>query len=123
MSDTLYIKLPFPPSLNTYWRNIVVKGRSRTLLSQRGREYRTRVLAAVCFDDMVRPAMEGRLEVHLEVCAPDRRRRDLDNIPKAVLDCLEHANVFRDDSQVDELHIVRGEVGKPGHVMVTITEK
>lgn len=38
---------------------------------------------------------------------PDRRRRDLDNMPKALFDGLTHAGVWTDDSQIDDLRIVR----------------
>lgn len=35
--------LPFPPSMNTYWRNL----NGRTLLSAKGRRYKSEVIAAV----------------------------------------------------------------------------
>ena len=58
---------------------------------------------------------------------PDRRKRDLDNLHKGILDGLTHAGVWKDDSQIDDLRIYRcraatGElvIEKPGRVVVTI---
>jgi len=39
----LLLDLPFPPSLNTYYRNV----HGRTLLSAKGREYKQDVLVTV----------------------------------------------------------------------------
>jgi len=52
----------------------------------------------------------------------DRRRRDLDNPQKAVGDSLKHARVIRDDSQIDDWHIVRGAPVRGGACVVEITE-
>jgi crossover junction endodeoxyribonuclease RusA len=117
----IFIKLPWPPSTNTYYRNIVVKGSPRTLISKAGRQYRDAVMALVRFDG--RPAMEGRVSLTVELCAPDKRRRDLDNHLKAIQDALTHANVWGDDSQIDRLFVLRGATGKPGHAMVTIASE
>jgi crossover junction endodeoxyribonuclease RusA len=53
---------------------------------------------------------------------PDRYRRDLDNVCKAMLDALGHAGVYQDDSQIDRLEIVRGAVRAPGAAVVMIEE-
>lgn len=45
--------------------------------------------------------------VTLRIFWPDRRRRDLDNGVKSVLDGL-NGVAFADDSQVAELHVFRG---------------
>lgn len=94
--------LPFPPTVNTYWRN--VKG--RTLLSEDGRYYRKSV-AQECL--VQRPEKFGnkRISVSIYVYAPDARRRDLDNLFKGILDGLAHAGIYEDDSQVDRLSIQR----------------
>jgi crossover junction endodeoxyribonuclease RusA len=119
----LYIKLPFPPTLNTYHRHIVIQGKPRTILSKQGREYKQSVLNAVLFDDGDHPPMMGRLHVTIAVAPPDNRRRDLDNIPKSVLDSLTEAKIWGDDEQIDQLLIIRLPVEKPGYAMVTISEQ
>ena len=36
---TIVLKLPYPPSLNHYYRHIVVGGQARVLISSEGRAY------------------------------------------------------------------------------------
>jgi crossover junction endodeoxyribonuclease RusA len=94
---------------------------SRTVLSREGRRYRARVcaaLAAMAGGRVVR--MNGRLEVRVTVCPPDNRRRDLDNVQKALLDALAKGGAYRDDSQIDRLVVERGPVTPGGKVLVVI---
>ena len=119
----MVIIIPYPPSVNTYWR--AVKG--RVIMSKRGREYRDAVYTAInsAFepDDVEDPRpLLGRLKVKITATMPDRRRRDIDNINKAALDALGDAGVYGDDEQIDDLHILRGEVMKPGCLEVEIEE-
>lgn len=113
------LQLPFPPSVNTMWRT----PRSgplagRTLLSEDGRRYRRAVAEAV---QLARAARQlgQRLAVTIEARMPDRRKRDLDNLPKAVLDGLTHAGVWLDDGQIDDLRVWRSQ-RMGGVVLVTI---
>jgi len=108
--------LPYPPSINHYWRRVG----SRTLVSREGRRYRSRVCALLAAAG-ARP-LEGRLCVEVTVCVPDRRRRDLDNVGKALLDALAHGGAYRDDSQIDRLVFERGPLTEGGRVLVQITE-
>ena len=101
------ITLPFPPSVNRYYRS----PRSgplagRTLISEEARKYRAAVCSLVAESKLGGP-MEGLLRVSVEVFAPDRRKRDLDNLHKGILDSLTHAGVWGDDSQIDDLRIYR----------------
>jgi len=116
------IRLPWPPSANRIWRNIVIKGQARTLLSREGREYRDAVATIVKKRWLRLNPVMCRLIVHVVAHPPDRRKRDLSNCLKAFEDALTHANVWGDDSQIDDLHIVRGPVNAPGHLDVTIDQ-
>lgn len=93
---------------------------SRTVLSREGRRYRASVCAALAGMRVVR--MDGRLEVRVTVCTPDNRRRDLDNVQKALLDALAKGGAYRDDSQIDRLVVERGSVTPGGKVLVEITQ-
>lgn len=108
------IELPWPPSNNTYYRRVGAK----TLISAAGREY-ARTVAGLCRASRVR-RHDGRLRVVITACPPDRRRRDLDNLLKGLLDALTHGGAWEDDSQIDDLRIVRGPVNVGGAVRVSI---
>jgi len=113
--EALTIELPYPPSVNHYWRRVG----ARTLISREGRRFRRSVCARLA----VRKAqpMTGRVAVHVTAHPPDRRRRDLDNAMKALLDALAHGGVYEDDGQIDRIEIERGEVAPGGKVVVRIT--
>lgn len=144
------IRLGYPPSINTYWRGRVVLPRSwlsvlrsilppsmrgrashwclgkglvpthQTYISKEGQSYRLDVQAAILQRFGVLKPLACRLGVTLDVCCPDRRQRDLDNVCKAALDALTHARVWADDKLIDRLTIVRGPVVKGGLLVVTI---
>ncbi len=108
------LELPFPPSVNHYYRRVG----PRTLISREGRAFRERVCAILAATG-VRP-LAGRLRIEIEVYPPDRRRRDIDNVQKALLDALEHGGAYRDDSQIVKLEIVKGEPVRGGRTLVRI---
>jgi crossover junction endodeoxyribonuclease RusA len=94
------LTLPWPPSVNTYWRNFD----GRMIISAKGREYRETVGDQMILQKAIKH-FTGRLCVEIEAWRPDKRRRDLDNLLKATLDALAHAGVYEDDSQIVDLRI------------------
>lgn len=108
----IVIELPYPPSVNHYWRRVG----TRTLISKKGRAYRAEVIARLAIFRLNDEPLIGPINATFRVHPPDRRRRDLDNLLKAMLDALEHAGVYRDDSQIYSLMVFRGEVVKGGRV-------
>lgn len=108
------LSLPLPPSANHYYRRV---GRA-TLISRAGREYRDGVKAAL--RAMGAPSVTGRLTVLVTVFPPDRRRRDLDNLLKCLLDSLQHGGLYRDDSMIDRIDIRRGPCTRGGGVHVAV---
>lgn len=51
---------------------------------------------------------------------PDKRKRDIDNLLKVLLDSLKSACVFKDDSQVKEIYISHEGQVKDGKVVVGV---
>jgi crossover junction endodeoxyribonuclease RusA len=113
--------LPWPPSANQHWRSVTIRGRARVLLSKAGREYRSRVAGAVV--GLPRSHDHGgRLCVSINLCPPDRRKIDVDNRIKPLLDALTEADVWGDDEQVDELHVYRDALHPGGRAVVEISD-
>jgi crossover junction endodeoxyribonuclease RusA len=114
-SKSLVLHVPFPPSVNTYWG---FHG-SHRFLTTKAKEFKTN-----CLRSFIASKHQGfgasRLQVCVELYAPDRRKRDIDNHVKSLLDALCQANVFDDDSQIDHLTIVRKKLWKNGLCLVRI---
>lgn len=113
--NQLTLCLPFPPSLNSYWR----KSAKGMYIDKKGREFREAVLAKYK-SPVPLFTKNKRLSVQIRLFAPDRRKRDVDNYAKGLLDALAKANIFVDDSQIDELNIKRCHIEPPGRCEVTI---
>lgn len=100
------LTLPFPPSVNTYWRSVSRGKRARVILSERGRKYREDALLSLL--QAGKPTLgDKRLSVQVWLYRGDKRKYDIDNSMKALLDALQHCGVFDDDEQIDELFIRR----------------
>jgi len=110
------LKLPYPPSVNHYWGQVG----SRKFLGKKGKEFREAVF--LCALNERQRALNARLEVKVYLYPPDKRKRDIDNVLKSLLDALEHSCVYENDSQIDKLCVTRMEVMKEGYCEVTITE-
>jgi crossover junction endodeoxyribonuclease RusA len=97
--NRLVLDLPWPPSANHYW------GRTkfgRTYIGKKGKEFRERVKEVLIqhLPHCKKHYYEGKLAVVVNATVPDRRRRDMDNIHKALWDALKHAGAYEDDSQI-----------------------
>lgn len=116
---TLNICLPFPPSTNTYWRNVA----GRTLISDKGRKYRAHVVGISGMHGLACtfPA-SARLILKIDLHLPDKRRRDVDNYCKAILDAFTYAGIWADDEQIDMLIVRKRGVAPPGMAEVWVEE-
>lgn len=115
--------LPFPPSVNAYWRSPnsgPLKG--RTLISQKGRQYQSAACAAIIeqLRRLPKPS-SSPAAVEILLCPPDSRRRDIDNYNKALFDALTQAGIWEDDSQVQRMLVEWGPKTPGGRVEITIT--
>jgi len=101
LSD-ITISLPWPPTANTYWRR---RG-NIYFISPKGLAYRNNTILE-CYNFRGCFSEDKRLRVIVEAFPPDKRRRDIDNIFKVLLDSLQYAKVYEDDSQIDYLCVQR----------------
>ena len=108
--------LPYPPSCNHYWG----QSGNRRFIGKKGVQFRKDVIEAVVSAYAI--SLEGRLGVHVSLYPPDKRKRDIDNSMKSLLDACEHAGCYENDSQIDELHIIRKEVVKGGLCEIVIIQ-
>lgn len=110
----LEITLPWPPTVNTYYRNF----NGRSIISKKGREYRVAVAEQVLIQRAAKH-LDHAVKVEIKAYRPDRRRRDLDNLLKSLLDSMTHAGVMSDDALIEDLRVYwADEIG--GMVKVTI---
>ncbi|EDH9115186.1 hypothetical protein CC339_21660, partial [Salmonella enterica subsp. enterica serovar Typhimurium] len=110
--------LPFPPSVNTYWR-APNKGplAGRHLISAVGRKYQSAACVAIIEQLRRLPKPSTELAaVEIILYPPDKRIWDLDNYNKALFDALTHAGVWEDDSQVKRMLVEWGPVFPKGKV-------
>ena len=88
------IDLPLPPSVNRLWRS----NRGRV---HRAPRYLSWLKAAGWELVTQRPErLAGSVRVNISAGRPDRRRRDVDNLGKALLDLLTKHEVIQDESCV-----------------------
>ena len=96
------LTLPWPPSINRYWRR---RG-SQYFISNEGQLFRKNVIL-LCKEIPVKFDKNDKLFIDIKASPPDRRRRDIDNILKAIMDSLQHAEMYHDDNQINKIHIER----------------
>lgn len=121
VTDRLRIVLPWPPTVN---HSTVGNGRGGKVLTEEHRRFRAEVALRVVAAERPQFSKSARLSVEITLVPPDGRRFDVDNRCKAILDALQRALVIPDDSQVDDLRVVRGSVviAGEGSAVVTIRE-
>ena len=105
---------PYPPTSNHYWGQVG----NRRFVGKAGLLFRQNVKNIALKRTQL--LYNARLKVKVYLYPPDRRKRDIDNNMKSLLDAMEHAGVYENDSQIDELHIVRSEVIKGGGCKVIL---
>lgn len=98
MGEAVKFELPWPPSVNRYYRNVG----PRVLISREGRRFRRMCVSRLAG---AFPKLAGTVKLTGEFYPPDARRRDLDNILKCTLDSLVHAGLMADDSQIKRIDI------------------
>ena len=108
MSSVYYF--PMPPSLNAYYRHKGMGKYVKVYVTKEGTEYR-KIVRDECLKQGFE-RIEGKVFCKVVFYPPDRRKRDLDNLLKCLLDTLTFCEIYGDDSLIDELVVRRGELYK-----------
>ncbi len=109
------ITLPWPPTVNHYY----TIARGRKILSKRGRDYK-RQCGIEMLVQKIHRSNPGPYSIFIRAFPPDKRRRDLDNILKPLLDSLTEYGAIGDDSMIDDLRIQRFNPVKDGRVELLV---
>ena len=114
--DILRFELPYPPSINHYY----VHTARGVKLGDKGQSYRRD--AFYLLTPFRGKCQDKKIAVTINVFPPDKRKRDIDNILKCLLDAMEHANVYENDNNIDMLTVIRRHNVPNGAVQIWITE-
>ncbi len=93
----LAIRLPLPPSVNSYWQRNFTGGMR---IGKPGVRYRDEVILAVRERCSGVKRTTKAIAIEIRVTNSERFPADLDNLRKALYDSLCHAGLFWDDCQV-----------------------
>lgn len=91
------------PSINHVWRRAYIHGIPRTYMTQKGREFKER-LSNIVPKDFI--PIEKDCRVDIKLTFPTKRKSDIDNRLKVILDGLNN-KAYIDDSQITELHVYK----------------
>ncbi len=91
------LMLPFPPSANHLFPGV-----RKRYASQRYKDWQKQALWEIKFQKC-RLFFNQPVSVTLSFGRPDKRRRDIDNVIKPILDTLQKAKIIENDSLVHRL--------------------
>lgn len=110
--------LGWPPTVNSYYSCT----RNGIHMSKKGRLYADSS-AALMREQNAPLGIEDGVCLTVVMYPPDKRKRDLDNHMKALQDAITKHGVWKDDDQIHQLHVYRGEIVKKGKVVVMISDE
>lgn len=103
--QVIRLTLPLPPSVNRLWRS----GKGRMYRSAQYSAWRNEAIWSIKLQARG-ASIDGPYSIAVAFQRPDKRRRDLDNLLKALSDALVDAGVLADDCDAEEIHLCwRGE--------------
>lgn len=95
------IILPYPPSVNRLWRINKTGGMHRSAEYTAWRKH-----AEWAVHGQVKgKSITGEYTLEIAAVKPDKRRRDLGNLEKAISDLLQKVEVIKDDYLCQDIHI------------------
>lgn len=115
MSDYKFT-LPYPPSINGYWRNF----KGRQIISKRGRDYANSVAEKMLELKLHSEMISCNVTFEMTINPPTLRKYDVDNFTKGVFDALTKCGFWVDDEQVQKLTVAKGVKTPAGNVEISI---
>lgn len=101
-----YIRIPFPPSVNSLWRI----GRGRMFRSKKYTAFMKKCEEETVWETCQRPPIDYKIQMEVVVGRPRNKdgsitkvRMDIDNRLKSALDVLEHLKVYTDDCLIEKI--------------------
>jgi len=114
MHHSFSFTLPIPPSVNHLYANIA-RGRAKT------RKYLDWITeAAIELNQQHVPEITPPYKVEYAVGRPDKRKRDVANMEKALSDLLVTQGVLTDDSKINDNRQRWDDTVEPGFVRCTV---
>ena len=98
------ITLPIPPSVNGMY---AAAGRGQRRLTPKARDWKAAAAITVRAAHTHPRPFTGAVAVEITITRADKRRSDIDNPCKCLLDALEDGGLLKDDAQIVELHVFK----------------
>jgi crossover junction endodeoxyribonuclease RusA len=116
VGNTRYLTVPWPPSINSYWR----RSGYTTYIGPIGKRFLARFVELMGDCDVPVLTIDFDLKLTAVFYPPDDRGRDLDNIPKVMIDSIVKMGIMDNDKQIRWMDIRFGHKVKGGRVDVII---
>lgn len=97
-------QLPYPPSINHYYKKNKFGG---LYVGKKGRDYRELVAGIIKQLTRGKTKIIGSTKIEIDLYPPDKRKRDIDNVLKCLLDALQDSGIIQNDNQIYSLTITR----------------
>lgn len=107
MTSPCSLVLPLPPSVNGYWTRCRYKGKPSMKRTEAAKLYRVRCAMALVVQ---KPPSYGESLLVAVLFLHSHKGKiegDIDNYSKGLFDALEHAGVYKNDSQIIELQTAK----------------
>jgi crossover junction endodeoxyribonuclease RusA len=128
------VVLPYPPTVNHYWgrkhhvRRVFEKGKwkdkviCQNFIKREGEIFHKQVENILQYYRKKEP-YTGNVRLEVDIYPPDKRKRDTNNLLKALEDSLQKSKVIADDNQICVTLTRRCEIDRPnGKVIIRLLE-
>lgn len=119
----MYLTFSLPVSANQ--RLMRARGSKALISSSKYRQWKEKAyleVSSLLRQNSLRFTNGERISLTLKIHFPDKRRRDIDNYVKGAQDLLTDCGVWSDDTQIDDLHVLRCDISKEPYVEAIIEE-